>query len=244
MVESAEIVAIDQILTLKNSIVYLSICSNYICCWFCVWWVCKVWFHLQILLAPCLSEWLFRTSNTFAHNSILTNCMICTQIHHFGNWNGCKFTERARERNKIAQFWSQNLLVVEKEDYLRSNPNPSTDLLTQDEVGESGAALSAFDLCGNFVAVATEAKPSRLISRLFGGFACIHTRRFSEPGTSCWLKEHRLLPPVCPSLGLLVPLIGRYNLPNFITYRKQIMTNNTQSFTPLIADLVFHWNCA
>ena len=110
--------------------------------------------------------------------------------------------------------------------------------------GRIGAALSAFDLCGNFVAVASEAKPSRLIFRLFGGFACIHTRRFSKPWTSCWLKEHRLLPPVCPSLGLLVPLIGRYNLPNFITYRKQIMTNNTQSFAPLIADLVFHWNCA
>ena len=70
------------------------------------------------------------------------------------------------------------MLVVEKEDYLSSsNPNPSTDLLTQDEVGKSGAALSAFDLCGNFVAVATEAKPSRLIFRLFGGFACVHTRR-------------------------------------------------------------------
>ena len=119
-----------------------------------------------------------------------------------------------------------------KEDYLLSNPNPSTDLLTQDEVGESGAALSASDLCGNFVAVATEAKPSRLISRLFGGFACVHTRRFSEPWTSCWLKEHRLLPPVCPSLGLLVPLIGRYNLPNFITYRKQIMSNNPIIYPP------------
>ena len=143
-------------------------------------------------------------------------------------------------RTRIAQFWSQKQLVVGKRLSLQ-NPNPSF-ANSGERFGAS--SLSASDLCGNFVAVATEAKPSRLISRLFGGFACIHTRRFSEPGTSCWLKEHRLLPPVCPSLGLLVPLIGRYNLPNFITYRKQIMTNNTQSFTPLIADLVFHWNCA
>ena len=62
------------------------------------------------------------------------------------------------ERDRIAQFWSQNRLVVRKKDYL-----PKTQILplqTQAR-GSAPTLLSAFDLCGNFVA-ATEVNPPML----------------------------------------------------------------------------------
>ena len=136
----------------------------FICCCFSILWVWKVWFQLQIV-SPWLSEWISRTSNTFAHNSILTNCMICTQIHHFGNWNGCKFTEREKQNCSILEpgagcCWRSSLSL--------QNPNPSVCQLRW-EVG----ALSVSDLCGNFVA-ATEVNPPQQTEfpnlSAFGGF--------------------------------------------------------------------------
>ena len=174
--------------------------GSYICCWFCNSFdeFVRFDFNCKSSLPVCLSG--------YSEHQIHLHITQFWQIV----WFAPKFTTLVIEMDANSQNEreNQNCSILEREadccwqkDYLRKPK--SFRLLTQ--VRDSAPTLlSVSDLCGNFVA-ATEVKPPQQLApnlSAFGGLSHIHKEAaFGECNisTSCWLKDQRLLPPVCPS---------------------------------------------
>ena len=193
-----------DILTLKQistgSFWKLALCINcpwswysmgYICCVFCNAFdeFVRIDFNCKSSLPLCLSGY----SEHQIHLHITQFWQIVSFAPKFSTFIIEMDANLQNEREpELLNFGAKSSLLLDK-DYLCK-----TQILPFANSGErfGASSLSASDLCGNFVA-ATEVKPAcSLIYRLLPVSHLFTQRRLVECniGTSCWLKDHRLLP--------------------------------------------------